>query len=126
MHPVKRYALFFLESLIYGPTYGYLNQLIRVPEPLHPEMCWELIQYQWNPFINWLRLNFPPRFLRPMLVNRKMVQSHQAGIAEHYDVDNEFYAAMLDKKFMFYSCADFLKASDTLEGSANQQGPGDL
>jgi len=115
MHPVKRYSLFFLESLIYGPTYGYLNQLIRVPEPLHPEMCWDLIQYQWHPFFNWLRLNYPPRFMRRLLLNRRLVQSHQAGIAEHYDVANEFYEAMLDEKFMFYSCADFLKSSDSLE-----------
>ena len=115
MHPIKRYSLFFLESLLYGPAYGYANQLIRVPEPLEPVRCWELIQYQWNPVADWLRLNYPPEFVRRLLVSRRLAQSHQAGIAEHYDVSNDFYAAMLDKKFMFYSCADFLDASDTLE-----------
>jgi cyclopropane-fatty-acyl-phospholipid synthase len=115
MHPIKRYSLFFLESVLYGPTYGFLNQLIRVPEPLDPEICWELIQKQWNPFVNWTRLNYPPEFIRRWLMLRRLRQTHQAGISEHYDVANDFYEAMLDKKFMFYSCADFLNPSDTLE-----------
>jgi len=114
MNPIKRYSLFFFESLIYGPTYGYLNQLIRIPEPLHPEICWDLIQEKWNPAINWLRLNYPPRWVRRLIMSRRHKPSHQSGIADHYDVSNDFYAAMLDEKFMFYSCADFLKESDTL------------
>lgn len=117
MHAVKRYSLFFLESLLYGPTYGYLNQLIRVPEPLHPQMCWDLIQHPWNPLINWFRKSYPPPFMRRWILNRRLAQSHQSGIAEHYDVANDFYSAMLDKRFMFYSCADFLNRDDTLEAA---------
>ena len=115
MHPIRRYSLFLFESLLYGPTYGFLNQLIRVPEPLNPEMCWELIQTQWNPIVNSTRLNYPPGFVRRLILSRRMAQTHQAGISEHYDVSNEFYTAMLDKNFIFYSCADFLHASDSLE-----------
>ena len=115
MHPIKRYSLFFFESLIYGPAYGYLNQLVRVPEPLDPEMCWDLIEQKWNPMVEWLRTNYPPRFIRRLIMSRRLKPSHEAGISDHYDVSNDFYASMLDDKFMFYSCADFLDRSDTLQ-----------
>jgi len=44
-----------------------------------------------------------------------MKQDHVLGIAEHYDVSNEFYELFLDKKYMFYTCADFNRPDDTLE-----------
>ena len=44
-----------------------------------------------------------------------MRQDHRLGIEEHYDVSNEFYKLFLDKKFMFYSCADFHQPNDTIE-----------
>ncbi|MFN8705822.1 MAG: SAM-dependent methyltransferase [Planctomyces sp.] len=44
-----------------------------------------------------------------------MRQSHATGISHHYDVSNDFYRIMLDKKYMFYSCADFLREDETLE-----------
>jgi cyclopropane-fatty-acyl-phospholipid synthase len=37
------------------------------------------------------------------------------GIAEHYDVSNDFYELFLDKKYMLYSCADFVTGRETLE-----------
>jgi len=42
-------------------------------------------------------------------------KDHASGISDHYDVSNQFYELFLDKRYMFYSCADFRKSSDTLE-----------
>jgi len=44
-----------------------------------------------------------------------MKQDHVLGIAKHYDVSNEFYELFLDKKYMFYTCADFPTGNETLE-----------
>ncbi len=44
-----------------------------------------------------------------------MKQDHIFGISAHYDVSNEFYELFLDKKYMFYSCADFPTGRETLE-----------
>ena len=44
-----------------------------------------------------------------------MKQDHLLGISEHYDVSNDFYELFLDKKYMFYSCADFDRGDETLE-----------
>lgn len=44
-----------------------------------------------------------------------MRQDHRLGIEALYDVLNEFYALILDRKYMFYSCADFHSATDTIE-----------
>ncbi|MBV9241668.1 MAG: class I SAM-dependent methyltransferase, partial [Acidobacteria bacterium] len=42
-------------------------------------------------------------------------QAHARGIEYHYDLSNDFYKLFLDRRFMFYSCADFDLPSDTLE-----------
>ena len=115
MNPFFRYSLFAIESLIYGPAYGFLNQLVRVNEPLNPEMTWDLITKKRSRPVEWLRRNYPPSFARRFLVWLKNRQSHAAGIHNHYDVSNDFFELMLDKKFLFYSCADFLEPDDTLE-----------
>lgn len=115
MNPILRYALFAAESLVYGPAYGFLNQLVRVDKPLDPELAWDLITKPRSRPIEWLRKNYPPAFARKFLVWLKLRQNHAAGIHNHYDVSNDFFELMLDKKYMFYSCADFINADDTLE-----------
>jgi cyclopropane-fatty-acyl-phospholipid synthase len=115
VNPFLRYGLLAFESTVYGPAYGFLNQLVRVPEPLNPEMCWDLITRPRARPLEWLRKNYPPAFARKLLLRRILKQDHAKGIHNHYDVSNEFYQLMLDKRFMFYSCADFLDDADTLE-----------
>jgi cyclopropane-fatty-acyl-phospholipid synthase len=44
-----------------------------------------------------------------------MKQDHVLGISAHYDVSNEFYKLFLDKKYMFYTCADFVRGDETIE-----------
>ena len=115
MNALLRKSLYVVESLVYGFSYGALRGLIRQPEPLDPEWTWNLINRELPPFIDWWRVNYPPVFARRLLLAAKMKQDHWLGISEHYDVSNEFYELFLDKKHMFYSCADFVHGNETLE-----------
>lgn len=115
MNPFFRYSLFAFESLVYGPTYGFMHQLIRLPEPLNPEILWDEIMKPRSSMIEWATKNYPPEFARKILSRRTMRRSHIEGIADHYDISNDFYELMLDKKYMFYSCADHHSENDTLE-----------
>ncbi|MCM2374995.1 class I SAM-dependent methyltransferase [Aporhodopirellula aestuarii] len=109
------YLSFARDAMVYGPSYGLINQLTRISTPLDPEAVWDATNRVYHPTIEWFRKNYPPAFMRKLLMWRKMRQAHAKGITQHYDVSNDFYKIMLDKKYMFYSCADFLREEDTLE-----------
>lgn len=110
-----RYARSLGEALVCGPGYAAIQHLIRHPEPLHPEQLWGLINPEGPAQANRLNEIYPPTFVRHLLLRAKMKQDHKKGIAHHYDVSNEFYRLFLDKKYMFYTCADFHSDQDTLE-----------
>ena len=115
MNFLFRKSLYFIESAVYGFTYGALMGLIRHPKPLDPEWTWKMITRKLPPFIDWWRLNYPPKFARRLLLAAKMKQDHLLGISAHYDLSNDFYELFLDKKYLFYSCADFNRGDETLE-----------
>lgn len=100
---------------MYGPSYAYLNYLIRSPQPLDPDHTWHAITDPTPAWADWLRRVYPPAPLRRSLLAAKMRKDHVLGIAAHYDVSNEFYRLFLDRRYMFYSCADFLTGKETLE-----------
>jgi cyclopropane-fatty-acyl-phospholipid synthase len=100
---------------VYGPSYAGLQYIIRTPRPLDPELTWQFITRPLPPIVYWLWLNYPPTFIRRFLLALKMRQAHHVGIEDHYDVSNAFYELFLDKKYMFYSCADFVTGRETLE-----------
>ncbi|MCA9232218.1 MAG: class I SAM-dependent methyltransferase [Planctomycetales bacterium] len=110
-----RPLLFPLEALVYGPPYAGLQNLIRSPEPLEAESTWELITGEKPALYNLVCGHWPLWPLRWPLLYAKMKQDHVLGIAAHYDVSNEFYELFLDKKYMFYTCADFNRGDETLE-----------
>ena len=107
-----QYSRIAFESFLYGPAYAMVRNLIDHPEPHEPEKLWSLINSNQG---RWIADNYPPKFIRRMLIAGKMRQDHKSGIAEHYDVSNDFYKLFLDEKFMFYSCADFHSPSESLE-----------
>ncbi len=115
MYSLTRYAASTGEALIYGPGYAALKHLMRNPEPLDPDRLWSLINPATGPHANWLNEIYPPVWARHLLLRAKMKQDHRLGIADHYDVSNEFYKLFLDKKFMFYTCADFHRDDETIE-----------
>ena len=110
-----RYLLFPLETFVYGVSYGILQFYIRSPRPLEAESTWKGLTTELPHGLQWIRKAWPLRFLRPLTVAAKMKQDHALGISEHYDVSNEFYELFLDKRFMFYTCADFHRPEDSLE-----------
>ncbi len=110
-----RYLLFLPELLLYGPSYGLLQWLIRSPRPLAAEPTWELVTRQPPPLLDWFRKAYPPPFMRPLALAAKIRQDHIVGISKHYDVSNDFYQLFLDKKYMFYTSADFVSNEETLE-----------
>jgi cyclopropane-fatty-acyl-phospholipid synthase len=112
---MNRHATLVAEGLVYGPSYAYLNYLIHSPQPLDAETTWRNVTGTPGPAAEWLRHNYPPAFCRRALLVRKQRQDARLGIAAHYDVSNDFYELFLDKKYMFYSCADFVNGDETLE-----------
>jgi cyclopropane-fatty-acyl-phospholipid synthase len=110
-----RVPLFFLETFVYGISYAWLKYLIRTPRPLEGEFAWNAVTADSPPAIEWFRLNWPLKPLRPLLLAAKMRQDRALGIQAHYDVSNEFYELFLDKQYMFYTCADFHRPDETIE-----------
>ena len=115
MNTLLRHLAFVPESLLFGPSYGVINYLVRSPEPLDAERTWKFITRKLSPLEDWGRLNYPPGFMRRPLQKIFLQSTHERGIAKHYDVSNEFYELFLDKKYMLYSCADYLTGRETLE-----------
>ncbi len=115
MASLTRYPALAIESALYGPAYGWLRYMIRSPEPLDPEQTWNQVTGEIAPVFNWFRQNYPPTFARSWLIANKLRQAHAKGIAEHYDVSNDFYKLFLDDKYMFYTCADFPTGNETIE-----------
>ncbi|MGI9430498.1 MAG: class I SAM-dependent methyltransferase, partial [Bythopirellula sp.] len=84
-------------------------------QPLDPATVWDDLTFDLPSYAEWVRTNWPLRPLRPLLQRAKMKQDHVLGIADHYDVSNDFYELFLDKKYMFYTCADFHHPDETIE-----------
>ena len=58
---------------------------------------------------------YPPSSKRKAYLDAMFERDHASGIEAHYDVSNEFYALFLDKKYRFYTAADFWDKQETLE-----------
>ncbi len=106
---------FMLEAVSHGPVYAMILARTRNLQSLDPEENWDYWTKPRNLLLTKALDNYPPTFLRKSLVNSKLKQKHEIGIAAHYDVSNEFYKLFLDSKYMFYSCADFHHSWETLE-----------
>jgi len=104
-----------VESATHGPLYGALKYLIRSPVPLDPERTWRDATETRRPFFSWLARRYPPHFIRKLYVGSRLRLDHDVAVTTHYDASNELFALILDSKYLFYSCADFVSGSETLE-----------
>lgn len=104
-----------VEAVCYGPLYCLAQSRMRSSQPLEPEENWSFWTQPTNPFLLAAVNSYPPAFLRKFLVGRQLKKGHEVGISAHYDVSNQLYKLFLDKKYMFYSCADFRSIGETLE-----------
>jgi cyclopropane-fatty-acyl-phospholipid synthase len=82
---------------------------------LDPERTWRDVTEASRPLFSWLARRYPPHLVRELYVTSKLRLGHHVPVARHYDTSNELFELILDRKYMFYSCADFLTDADTLE-----------
>lgn len=115
MNTLARHLAVVPETALFGPSYGVLKYLIRSPKPLDADKTWQFITRDLAPVEDWIRMNYPPRFMRRPILNLFLRPPHKVGISKHYDVSNDFYELFLDKKYMLYSCADYITGHETLE-----------
>jgi len=118
---LRRAALLLGETLVYGPLYGVLRYLIRNPHPHDPERLWTGIQRQLPPFFDWARDAYPPHPLRRMLLHRWLRQERAGGIGAHYDVTLDFFRIFLDRRYLFYSAADFQGGAASIEEAQDRK-----
>jgi cyclopropane-fatty-acyl-phospholipid synthase len=117
---LKRFILLIIETIVYGPSYARFLYLTRSSEPLNPQETWNYFTKPKGRLFEWLMNNYPPPLIRRLFRdlyyrNSFKFKDHTAGISEHYDLSNSFYQLFLDKKYMFYSAADFLISTETIE-----------
>lgn len=115
MNTILRHLALARDTALYGPSFGVINYLIRSPRPLDPDWAWHYVTRPFPWLEDWARMNLPPAAVRGWLLRRFLRPAHEVGIAEHYDVSNEFYELFLDRKYMLYSCADYRTGAETLE-----------
>ena len=82
---------------------------------IDPDFAWNLITCEKPLAYSFVCGHWPLRPLPWPLLHAKMKQDHALGIAEHYDVSNNFHELFLDRMYMFYTCADFPPGCQRLE-----------
>jgi len=111
-----RQVLWLVDVLVGGPAYARHLYLTRSQTPLDAGAVWQSLTQAESPLFLWLAKHYPPapirKFLTTLYANTR---DRIAGISEHYDISNEFYQLFLDRRYMFYTCADFVSATDTIE-----------
>ena len=117
---IKRAILLIVETIALGPSYGTFMYRMRSNKPWDPRETWDHFVKRRGRPIEWLIDNYPPKIARWLLIHAYYRRSHSfrhhsAAISEHYGISGDFYELFLDKKYRFYSCADFLRSTDTLE-----------
>ncbi len=98
-----------------GPIYARAAFWIDSPTPLGGEEHWKSWTKRPPPVVVWIASNYPLESARKAYFESMLKADHASGIETHYDVSNEFYALFLDKKYKFYTCAEFASENDTLE-----------
>jgi cyclopropane-fatty-acyl-phospholipid synthase len=103
------------DLIAHGLLYSIANQRIHSATPLDQEENWKFWTDRKSPVLKWFAKSYPLQQSRIDYLNRMMDCDHACGIEAHYDVSNDFYALFLDKKYRFYTCAEFRNNQETLE-----------
>jgi cyclopropane-fatty-acyl-phospholipid synthase len=113
---LKRSLLLIPEGLIAGPSYARFMFWARSTKILDSQLVWDKFTKLDNPVYEFLLTHYPPGWARQFLADVYIAQLDRiAGVSKHYDISNDFYKLFLDRQYMFYTCADFLNSTDTLE-----------
>ncbi len=103
------------DLIAHGLLHSIADQRIHSAIPLEPVENWRFWTEPKSPWLEWFSKSYPPERSRVAYLNRMMDCDHACGIEAHYDVSNDFYALFLDKKYRFYTCAEFRSDQETLE-----------
>jgi cyclopropane-fatty-acyl-phospholipid synthase len=103
------------DLIAHGLLHSIADQRIHSAIPLEPVENWNFWTEPKSPLLEWFAKSYPPERARIAYLDRMMNCKHAVGIEAHYDVSNDFYALFLDKKYRFYTCAEFRNAQETLE-----------
>jgi len=115
MNNLKRLFQFASNLIACGPLYAIANYRIHAPIPLEASENWKFWTEPKSSWLESLLKAYPPESRRKAYLDSMLKQNHAIGIAAHYDISNEFYALFLDTKYKFYTCAEFLSDTETLE-----------
>ena len=115
---MKKHLAFLFETALFGLHLGRFKYLTRSSQPIPPETVWAQLATP-PPGLSWAEEHYPTLLQMRALIGLNALsmrfKDHRSGISAHYDVSNEFFALFLDRKFRFYSAAEFNGPSDTLE-----------
>lgn len=121
---VKRFVrdsyVIIVGTLLVSPFFGRFTYWATRTEPLDPQETWNRFTKPKGRFTEWFMSIYPPQIIIRLVLALSYRRSfkfkdHAVGISEHYDLSPDFYGLFLDKKYRFYTGADFLKSTDTLE-----------
>jgi len=117
---LRRFCFRAIATIFFGPCYSRFVHWMTSATPLAAEETWDRFTRPKGRIREWFMNHYPPPVLTRLFVELYYRRSfkfkdHETGISQHYDLSNRFYELFLDKGYMFYSCGDFLRDSDTLE-----------
>lgn len=113
---LKRLIFLIPNLILFGSGFARFIFWSRSTEILDPQVVWKRFTSPGNPYYEWLLRHYPPGFIRKLWADiYPLLRDRVIGIAKHYDISNEFYRLFLDKKYMFYTCADFFDSQDSIE-----------
>ncbi|MEA5572182.1 SAM-dependent methyltransferase [Calothrix sp. UHCC 0171] len=115
MNNLNRLFQFASNMVVQGPLYAIANARIHSPIPLEAAENWKFWNDQKSSWFESLVRAYPPSSRRKAYLDSMLAQDHANGIEAHYDISNEFYGLFLDTKYRFYTCAEFLSDTETLE-----------
>ncbi|MEB3294300.1 MAG: class I SAM-dependent methyltransferase [Synechococcales bacterium] len=119
---LKRFLLLIPETILFGISYAQFFFWSRSPVPLDASEIWQRLTQPGHPWLEGLQRHYPPAPVRRLYAKLYVrFKDRIAGIAQHYDLSNQFYQLFLDRRYMFYTCADFIDRTDTLEEAQNHK-----
>lgn len=110
-----RWARAISEGIGYGAAYSAINFFTASPTLIDPERSWRFFTRKQPALFEWFIYNYPFAARRKAIIDDYFARTHAEGIEYHYDLSNEFYKLFLDRRFMFYSCADFNAPGESIE-----------
>ena len=104
------------DAVTLGVPSASVNYFTASPTPVDPEFVWQFFTRPRPWLVEKILVDsYPLPMQRRRIIRRMMDRSHAAGVEYHYDLSNDFYRLFLDNGFLFYSCADFRSAGETIE-----------